>query len=137
MSKIPEHLVDLLEKPIVATLTTIAADGIPENTAIWTDWDGEHVLVNTADGRRKPENIRNNPNVALFVLDPENPYRWIDVRGVVEEMVPDEDYTYINSVAKLYAGVDEYYGGVAPIEQKGKEDRLLIKIKPVRVASQG
>jgi len=137
MSKIPENLVDLLTKPIVATLTTIAPDGIPENTAIWTDWDGEHVLVNTADGRRKPENIRNNPNVALFVLDPENPYRWIDVRGVVEEMVPDEDYTYINSVAKLYAGVDEYYGGVAPIEQKGKEDRLLIKIKPVRVASQG
>lgn len=137
MSKIPENLVDLLTKPIVATLTTIAPDGIPENTAIWTDWDGEHVLVNTADGRRKPENIRNNPNVALFVLDPENPYRWIDVRGVVEEMVPDEDYTYINSVAKLYAGVDEYYGGVAPIEQKGKEDRLVIKIKPVRVASQG
>ena len=73
MAVIPESVKDLLEKPIVAALTTIAPDGIPENTAIWAMLDEEYVIVSTADGRRKPHNIRNNPNVALFVIDPENP----------------------------------------------------------------
>ena len=97
MTSIPDDFRDLLDEPIVATLTTIAPDGIPENTAIWVSWDGEHVLVNTADGRRKPDNIRNNPNVALFVLDPNNAYRWIDVRGVVESMDEDQDLANINA----------------------------------------
>lgn len=137
MVTIPENVLDLLEKPIIASLTTIAPDGIPENTAIWAYWDGEHVLISTTDGRRKPDNIRNNPNVALFVLDPQDGQRWIDIRGVVEELLPDEDYTVINSISKLYMGVDEFYGGVVPIEQKGTEERLVIKIKPVRVAARG
>lgn len=137
MAHIPDDFKDLLEEPIVATLTTIAPDGIPENTAIWASWDGEYVLVNTAEGRRKPDNIRNNPNVALFVLDPDNAYRWIDVRGVVESMNVDENLDNINSHAKLYRGVDEYFGGVMPADHKDKEERLVIKIKPVRVSTQG
>lgn len=136
MTSIPDDFRDLLDEPIVATLTTIAPDGIPENTAIWVSWDGEHVLVNTADGRRKPDNIRNNPNVALFVLDPNNPYRWIDVRGVVESMDEDQDLANINAHAKMYRGVDEYFGDVSPAENKDKEVRLVIKIKPVRVVTQ-
>lgn len=137
MPKIPENVLDLIEKPIIASLTTIAPDGIPENTAVWAQWDGEHILISTTDGRRKPDNIRNNPNVAVFVLDPENGQRWIDIRGVVEEMSPDDDYKAINSLSKLYTGADEFYGGVVPIEQKGTENRLVIKIMPVRVASRG
>lgn len=137
MSTIPESHLDLVEDGIVAALTTIASDGIPENTAIWCSWDGQYILVNTANGRRKPDNVANNPNVALFVLDPENPYRWIDVRGIVEAVVPDDNYENINAHAKLYRGVDEYYGGVQPAEAKGTEDRVVFKIKPLRVATQG
>jgi len=136
MTTIPDNLKDLLERPIVATLTTIAPDGIPENSAIWASWDGEYVLVNTADGRRKPNNIRNNPNVAVFVIDPENDFRWLDVRGVVEEMVPDENLANINAHSKLYTGKDTYFGEVAPAERAETEERLIIKIKPVRIASQ-
>jgi PPOX class probable F420-dependent enzyme len=123
----------LLESPYVAVLTTVAPNGQPENTVVWCSWDGEHVLVNTADGRRKPNNVRNNPKVALTVIDPQNPYRWIDVRGVVEEIAPDAEYANINAHAKLYAGVEEYYGGFAPIENKGKEDRIVFKVRPDRV----
>ncbi len=133
MATIPDSVKDLLEKPIVASLTTIAPDGIPENTAIWALWDEERVIVSTADGRRKPQNIRNNPNVALFVIDPENPGRWIDVRGVVEEMVEDENYNYVKAVGKLYTGRDDFTGS----SDNSEEKRLVIKIKPVRVASQG
>jgi PPOX class probable F420-dependent enzyme len=131
--KIPASHVDLLESPYVAVLTTVAPNGQPENTVVWCSWDGEHVLVNTADGRRKPNNVRNNPKVALTVIDPQNPYRWIDVRGVVEEIAPDAEYANINAHAKLYAGVEEYYGGFAPIENKGKEDRIVFKVRPDRV----
>lgn len=137
MTIIPENVKDLLERPIVASLTTIAPDGFPENTAIWALWDGEYIYVNTADGRRKPHNIRNNPNVALFVIDPENSGRWIDIRGVVESMDVDENYQNINAMAKRYTGKDNFYGDVAPAEEAGKDTRLIIKIKPVRVASDG
>lgn len=126
------HL-DLIEGPYVATLTTLNPQGAPENTVVWCSWDGQHVLVNTADGRRKPQNVRRDPRVALTVIDPKNPYRWVDVRGVVEEIVSDTDYANIDAHAKLYAGVERYYGGFRPAEARGTEDRIIFKIRPERV----
>jgi hypothetical protein len=130
---IPESHLDLLTGPVYAVMTTVAPNGQPENTVVWCSWDGTHVLVNTADGRRKPANVRQNPRVAITVMDPKDPYRWIDVRGIVEEIVPDVNYENINAHAKLYAGVEEYYGDFAPATRKGTEDRIIFKIKPVRV----
>ncbi len=126
------HL-DLITGPYVATLTTLNPKGAPENTVVWCSWNGQHVLVNTADGRRKPSNVRRDPRVALTVVDPTNPFRWIDVRGVVEEIVPDADYANINAHARLYAGVDQYYGDFAPAEARGTEERIIFKIRPERV----
>jgi PPOX class probable F420-dependent enzyme len=135
MAQVPETHVDLLSGPYFAVFTTMSPEGEPENTIVWASWDGEHALVNTVVGRRKDTNIRGNTNVALCVLDPENAYRWIDVRGVVEEIVADEDYANINAHARLYAGVDEYYGGVAAADAKGTEERIIFKIKPERVVT--
>lgn len=126
------HL-DLVQGPYLGTLTTLNPQGAPENTVVWCSWDGQHVLVNTADGRRKPANVRRDPRVALTVIDPANPFRWLDVRGVVEEIVPDADYANIDAHAKLYAGVDQYYGGVAPAAARGTEARIIFKIRPDRV----
>ena len=131
--KVPATHTDLLEGPYFAVLTTMAPNGQPENTVVWCSWDGTHVLLNRGVGRRKPDNVRKNPKVALTVIDPQNPFRWIDVRGEVEHIVDDPDYANINAHAKLYAGVDEYYGGVAPAEMKGKERRVIFKIRPDRV----
>lgn len=130
---IPASHLDLIEGPIYATLTTLSPSGAPENTVVWCSWDGQHVLVNTADGRRKPSNVRRDPRVALTVVDPTNPYRWVDVRGVVEEIAPDAEYANINAHAKLYVGVDQYYGGFAPAEARGTEQRIIFKIRPERV----
>ena len=135
MTTIPASHIDLLTGPHHAVLTTLAPDGAPENTVVWCSWDGQHVLVNTADGRRKPANVRRDPRVALTVADPHNPYRWLDVRGAVAEIVPDDDYTNINAHAKLYVGADEYYGSVAPAAAKGTEQRIIFKIKPERVVA--
>lgn len=130
---IPESYLDLLTGPVYAVLTTVTPAGQPENTVVWCSWDGTHVLVNTADGRRKPANVRQNPRVALTVMDPQDPYRWMDIRGIVEEIVPDEDYANINAHARLYAGVEEYYGDFAPASRKGTEQRIIFRIKPQRV----
>jgi PPOX class probable F420-dependent enzyme len=128
----PSHL-DLITGPVYAVFTTVAPNGQPENTVVWCSWDGEHVLVNTVIGRRKDRNVRKHPQVALTAVDPDDPYRWVDVRGYVEEIVPDVGYANINAHAKLYKGVDEYYGGYAPIERRGTEERVVLKIRPVRV----
>lgn len=130
---IPASHLDLLTGPVYAVFTTVAANGQPENTVVWCSWDGSHLLVNTAAGRRKHKNVLANPKVALTAVDPKDPYRWIDVRGVVEEIEEDKGYANINAHARLYVGVDEYYGGYAPIERKGTEDRIILKIRPDRV----
>lgn len=130
---IPDSHVDLLTGPVYATFTTIAPDGQPENTVVWCSWDGTHVLVNTAEGRRKWKNVQTNPKVALTVIDPKDPYRWMDVRGVVDEIVPDEGNANINAHARLYVGADRYYGGYTPAEREAKEKRLILKIRPTRV----
>lgn len=130
---IPDSHLDLLTGPIVATFTTVSPQGAPENTVVWCSYDGEHVLVNTAEGRRKPANVRNNPHVALTVIDPKDEYRWIDVRGIVEAIVPDENNANIDAHARLYAGVDRYYGGFAPAERAATEQRIILKIKPQRL----
>ena len=132
-ASIPASHLDLLTGPVYAVFTTVAANGQPENTVVWCSWDGSHVLVNTVVGRRKHKNVLANPKVALTAVDPKDPYRWIDVRGVVEEIEEDKDYAGINAHAKLYVGVDEYYGGFAPIERMGTEDRIVLKIRPERV----
>ena len=131
--QIPASHLDLIEGPIYAIFTTVAPNGQPENTVVWCSWDGAHVLVNTAAGRRKDANVRANPKVALTAVDPADPFRWLDIRGTVDEIVPDEGNANINAHAKLYAGVETYYGGYAPAERAHIEKRIIFKIRPDRV----
>ena len=130
---IPANYLDLLENPHPAIMSTLSPQGAPENTVVWCLWDGEYVLVNTAEGRRKPANVRRDPRVAITIYDTANPYRHMDIRGIVVEIEPDPDYANINAMAQKYEGVDEYYGGYAPLERKGSEERIIFKIKPRRV----
>lgn len=136
MSKtIPESHLDLIAGPVYAVLTTVAPDGQPENTVVWCSWDGEHVLVNTVEGRRKDKNARHNPLVAITAIDPDNSLRWVDVRGYVEEIVPDEGNANIDYHTRLYTGLDKFFGGYAAIERQATERRVILKIKPTRVVT--
>jgi PPOX class probable F420-dependent enzyme len=134
MTTIPESHRELLSGPYFAVFTTIAPDGGPENTVVWAALDGDTVLVGTAADRRKSTNISENPNVAICVLDPKDPFNWIDVRGTAE-IVPDENYEVVDLLAKIYTGEDTFYGGVQPAENAGKEDRVVIRITPDRVVT--
>lgn len=126
------HL-ELIAGPVLSVLTTVSPEGAPENTAVWSSWDGTHILINTIKQRRKYRNIKNNPQVAVTAIDPTNPYHWVDVRGLVESIVPDENYANIDAHTRLYTEHDVFYGGFTAEERRGTEDRVILKIKPERV----
>ena len=124
-----ENFKDLFQKQAFATLATLMPDGSPQVTPVWIDFDGKHLLVNSAKGRRKDKNMRRDARVALAISDPENPYRYIEVRGRVEEITETGATEHIDRMAKKYLGKDKY-----PFSQPS-EVRVLYKIKPEKVSS--
>ncbi|MBI1999945.1 MAG: PPOX class F420-dependent oxidoreductase [candidate division NC10 bacterium] len=128
---IPETFRDLLTKKAFAHLGTIMPDGSPQVTPVWFDFDGSHVRVNSAKGRVKDKNMRRNGRVALAIQDPDNPYRYLAVRGRVEGITEAGADAHIDSLAKKYLGQDRY-----PHRQPG-EVRVIYRIRPERVSSMG
>lgn len=128
---IPQKYLDLFEKPCFAHLATLMPDGGPQVTPVWCDYDGTCVVVNSAKGRQKDRNMRRDQRVALSILDPGNPYRYLEVRGTVTEITEDGAAAHIDKMAKKYLGLDKY-----PYAQPG-EVRVLYKIRPERTTSMG
>lgn len=128
---IPEKYIDLFDKKAFANLATLNPDGTPQVTPVWVDYDGSHVLVNSARGRRKDKNMENNRAVALSIQDPDNPYRYLEVRGRVDEITEQGANQHIDKMAKKYMGVDKY-----PLRQAG-EVRVIYKIKPEHTSHMG
>jgi len=130
-ASVPEKYLDLFNKKTFASLATLMPDGSPQVTPVWFEFDGSHILVNSARGRRKDQNMRADPRVALAIPDPENPYRYVEVRGTVEEITENRAAAHIDKLAKKYLGVDKY-----PYAQAG-EVRVLYKIKPEKFSGMG
>jgi len=127
----PDSHKDLLQKKAFANLATVNPDGSPQVTPVWFDVDGEDIRINTARGRVKDRNLRRNAAVALAVMDPDNPYRYVQVRGRVSEVTESGADAHIDSLAKKYMGVDKY-----PYRRPG-EVRVIFKIRPERVQAMG
>ena len=121
--KIPDQFRDLFEKKAFAHLATIMKDGTPQVTPVWCDYDGTHVRINSAKGRIKDKNMRRNRKVAFSIQDPDNPYRFIAVRGEVVEIKDNADDD-INALAKKYINQDKY-----PYKAPN-EVRVTYKIRP-------
>ena len=121
----------LLEGRNFAHIATLMPDGSPQVTPVWVDYDGQYVLVNTAEGRAKPRNVRRDPRVALSVVNQENPYQMVSIRGRVVEVTTEGADEHIDKLAKKYLGQDEY-----PFRQPG-EQRLIFKIEPEHVVTYG
>ncbi len=129
--KIPNNWLDLFEKKAFAHLGTVMPDGAPQVTPVWVDYDGEHVLVNTARGRQKDRNLQRDGRVSLEIIDPDNPYRYLEMRGRVAVRTEDGADDHINKMAKKYLGKDVY-----PFRGPG-EVRVLYKIKVEHLNSLG
>lgn len=130
MVKIPEEFLDLFERKTFADFATVMPDGTPHVTPVWVDYDGEYVLVNTARGRQKERNITRNPRVGLSMMDPDDPYRFVSVRGQVAELTESGAVEHIDSLAGRYLGLDEY-----PNHGTEDEPRVIVKIRPGHVAT--
>ena len=131
MTDIPSGFKDLLEKKAFASLATVNADGTPQVTPVWFDRDGRQIRINTAKGRIKDKNLRSRPAVALAIMDPDNPYRYLQIRGRVASVTETGADAHIDSLAKKYLGKDGY-----PY-RKADEVRVIFTITPDRVQAMG
>lgn len=132
MADIPEAFDDLLrQKRAFASLATVGPDGAPQVTPVWFDYDGSHIRINTARGRVKDRNLRANPAVALAILDPDNPYRYLQVRGRIVESTEAGADAHIDALARKYLGQDRY-----PHRRPG-EVRVIYRVRPDRVQTMG
>jgi PPOX class probable F420-dependent enzyme len=131
MAPINPEFHDLFQKKTFAHLSTLMPDGSPQASPVWIDLDGEHVLVNSAQGRLKDKNMRRDPRVALSLTDPDNPYRALMIRGKVVDITTDGADAHIDALAKRYLGQDRYpYRGP-------DEVRVIYRIEPTHVSAMG
>jgi len=127
--KIPESHRDLFGKKAFAHLATLMPGGGPQVTPVWVDYDGRYVLINTAEKRQKDKNLQRDPRVSISILDPDNPYRYLEVRGRVAERTLTGADQHIDAMAKKYLGKEKY-----PYRQPG-EVRVIYKIEPEHITS--
>jgi PPOX class probable F420-dependent enzyme len=104
-------------------------DGQPQSTPVWVDYDGRYVVINTAEGRQKDKNLQRDGRVALSITDPDNPYRYLEIRGHVAERTRNGADQHIDAMAKKYLGKDKY-----PFSQPG-EVRVIYKVEPKHITS--
>jgi PPOX class probable F420-dependent enzyme len=116
----------LREEPNVAVVAALHENGVPHQTVVWVDWDGEHVVLNLNNFRAKLDHLRRDPRVSVLVLDRNNPFRWLAVEGEVAEITTEGAYDHIVRQAGVYTGETEY-----PLEEG--EERILVKIVPTRI----
>lgn len=126
----PADKLDLLQRPIVVTLVTVMPDNQPQATPVWFSYDGTHIWINTARGRQKDRNMRERPQVTILSVDPDDPYRYLEVRGVVDEITEEGAVEHINALSKAYFGRDDFYANYP--EQRNAETRVIYKIRPVK-----
>ena len=125
MVTIPEKYLDLVtQKKAFAHLATILSDGSPQVTPVWFDYTNGVVRVNTAKGRVKARTLRDGARVAMSILDPDNAYRYIQIRGHVSRVSEDGADAHIDSLAMKYLGKDKY-----PYSQPG-DVRVMYEITP-------
>jgi PPOX class probable F420-dependent enzyme len=128
--QIPESHRDIFDKRSFAHVATANSDGKPQVSPVWVEYDGTHILINTARGRKKDRNMSANPEIAISVQDPDNPYRYVGIQGHIDEVTEDGAVAHINKLSHKYNGRD--YPNL-----KSGETRVIYKIAPDRVTVMG
>lgn len=129
MSVIPQSHAGILNEKSFAHVATINDDGSPQVTPVWVDYDGEYILINSAKGRKKDRNMRARPQVGVSVQDPDNPYRYLGVQGVVEEITEEGGAEHIDQLSHKYVGKD--------YDLPAGQIRVIYKIRPTSAWTMG
>ncbi|MGO8862575.1 MAG: PPOX class F420-dependent oxidoreductase [Acidimicrobiales bacterium] len=126
-----ERARELIARPVLASLTTLGRDGSPQVTPLWVDLDGADLLFNTAKGRIKARHMERDPRVAVSVIDPDDAYNVVALRGTVIDITTSGADAHIDALAKKYLGVDSY-----PMRREG-EVRIKVRVRTDHIAMQG
>jgi len=121
-TELPASHADLLERPLFGHLATVAPDGSPHSSVMWFVWDGEVLRFTHTSTRQKFKNLQSEPRIALSVHDPDNGYRSLEVRGVVESTVPDDE------TASFYKSLQVRYG--QDYEITDAATRVILTVRP-------
>ena len=128
---IPQSHSDLLESTALAHVATIGPKGEPQNNPVWFGWDGKNILFSQTKTRQKYHNVQRVPSVAISIVDPENPYRYLEIRGKVTRIDEDPNNDFINSMAKKYMGQDVYPW------HNPQDERVVVFVEPEHTTSMG
>jgi len=129
---IPASHVDLLTRPIGGVLTTMGADGQPQSSLVWLDYDGECVRSNTTLERQKGRNLIANPRVSVLVVDPADTSRFIQIRGDAE-LITAGAVEHLDALTRAYTRHPCFYGHVYPLARQQKERRVIVRVHAQRV----
>ena len=129
MAQIPEGYENLLTRPLYGHLATIRPDGTPQVNVMWFDWDGELLRFTHTSKRQKYRNVTAHPEVAMSIADPDNPYKFLEVRGVVEEIVPDP-------TGAFYLHLNDRYDGPLTEPPADAPDRVVLVVRPTAFSKQ-
>jgi PPOX class probable F420-dependent enzyme len=127
IEEISEPAANIIKQRNFAFLATLSKDGSPQVTPIWIDIDDTTILVNTAEGRIKQKNVSRDPRVSISLIDEENPYSMVTIKGRVIEQTNDGADEHIDKLAKKYLNIDKYP------EHSSSIKRIILKIKPEKV----
>ena len=121
MRDMPQEYTDLLHTAVPAHVAIVGPKGEPHNTPVWFDWDGSHIRFSQTKFRQKFRNLQRDPRIAFSIVDPNNPYRSLEIRGKVVRIEEDPDLHFLNGLTKRYLGQDTY-----PFDQPGVEHYILV-----------
>lgn len=128
---VPESHADLLEAKAFAHLASIGPDGEPQSHPVWYDVRDGQFWISTTKQRQKYRNLVRDPRVAMTILDPDEPYRYLEVRGRVVVIDDDPEKRFIDELARKYRGLDEYP------DKRPDQDRVTIRIEPEKTNTLG
>ncbi len=127
--EVPQSHVDLLDRPMFAHLATVRPDGAPQTQVMWFVWDGERIRMTHTKTRQKYRNFQSEPRVALSIAEPDNPYRFLEIRGSVEKIEDDD------ADASFYQSLQQRYGQTYPIQDAPV--RVIVTIRPEKLIAHG
>lgn len=130
---IPNTHLDLLTRPVVVSLATAMSNGALQVQPVWCSYDGEHVLINTLVGRQKFLNLSRRGVATLLAVDPDDPNRWLEIRGRVDGWSTQGARRHVDELARAYLGVERYEEAPGDLEA----DRVVVRIAPERVVTMG
>lgn len=131
MTKLPQDYTDLLDKRVFWHVATLDADGTPQSTPVWGGWKDGHFVFSLTKGRQKFRNLQANPSLAISGTDPDNSYRYLEIRGSVVRIDDDPSNEFIDEMAKKYLDADSY-----PFHQPGDE-RVVVRVEPSHTTQMG